>query len=223
MGQYYRWYITENKNAFKDLGQGDGLKLLEASGVRDTTVTEILFNLKDKPRKIAFIGDYWRDYLKSEDSSSNLIEKMKKNLRGLQQLKNASRYAPIGWRGLKQERLNTMLDYDEDLTPLYLALGYTFEKTKIYNHDRKEKINLPNSKLSQDNNKNRNFLMINHPLTILCAVGNGMGMGDFDKRFGANKPELAGLWAFESIEVSSKEDYCLDYVDKTKEYSFSTH
>lgn len=103
-------------------------------------------------------------------------------------------------------------DAREDLT----YNGFRLEGKYFLNHSLKLVIDLDKyKKLLND------VAMVANPISLLTAVGNGKGGGDF---FSGDGYEMIGTWAWDVVEIVSWLDYTTkysDYTDATEDCLFN--
>lgn len=198
MGQYYR-YIAENSNR-TIIGEGDTLKLMESAYFNNTELSIFLENLYGNPMRLAFVGDYAKDECTPNPES-------------LPDALLQTRLYNLCW---PKDGMPELMDLGGDLPPIhrfiinhtkkffinvldYIALtGFAEGRAAVYSAG--EEI--------LTGKKSYGFFTV-HPLSILCAVGNGQGGGDY---FGLND-KIAGSWAWDFIELSDNPERFQGYAE----------
>lgn len=89
--------------------------------------------------------------------------------------------------------------------------GFRLEGKIFINHDKKIFIDLDKYK-----EKLKDFEWIINPVSLLTAVGNGKGGGDFYKS--GRGYELVGTWTWDIVEITDEEIYNWKYNNQTQKY-----
>ena len=188
MGQYYNIlikkddkYILYNRSFRKTDGSAEyePAKLTEHSFIGNTTMSCVSNLILRKPKKVAWVGDYSNQYEENE-KVNNLDYNQMKELHDLE------------W---KHELRANILPFKPLLVNFLLLVNWD-KKQYIDMCDYIEKSTVKEGYLQG---------MCLHPLSLLTALGNGFGGGDYH---GTNE-ELVGSWcldtiSFESIDIENK-------------------
>lgn len=181
MGQYYMPYIKEMATG-KEMSLyshqfGSGLKLTEHSWIGNHFCNRVLNLIIDKPMKIAWVGDY-AEY---EDIENN-------------EAIGESEFNQIYNKVWEDEQWGK----EHRIKPDEEGIKFDFSKNWYFvNKTKKEYFNL---KSYIENSRTEDDWCL-QPLSLLTAVGNGKGGGDYR---GCNQ-EYIGYWAFDEIYISEKE------------------
>lgn len=192
MGQYYMPTIIYPDGSIATLdiyAYGSGKKLMEHSWIGSHLVNAVYAKIRNKPRRIAWIGDY------SKDGYETCGEAYTKHL----SLEDFMEYYKHAW---PEE------NHDDVISPAMYApeeLELINEKTKamcLVNHDRKEYLDLGNYIARCTVKKGEDDWCVN-PLPLLTACGNGRGGGDFHDSNSAVGYKYVGIWAFHRLELTT--------------------
>lgn len=191
MGQYYNILTQSKTGKFKLYNRSVDnkymmAKLTEHSWIGNDFMDSFCKSIVHSPRKIAWVGDY-ADDLKE---IPNGIDK-----------KTLKVFHKLAWNELPR---NTIKKHEIDYSKYYLV-----------NHTKN--LYLDFSTYIKDNTCKDNFDWdwCLHPLSLLTALGNGLGGGDYH---GTDK-NLVGSWAWDSISLEEKETFNNTRFIKTK-YDF---
>lgn len=195
MGQYYRYIARNSEKTI--IGEGDTLKLMESAYLNNQELSIFLENLYRNPMNLAFIGDYAKD----EPSP---------NPESLPPVMLYSLYNEC-WPRNRDVRL---IELDGDMPPIHRYIINHTKKLFISVLDYIALTGFAEGKAGRNSaggeilngKKSYGFFTV-HPLSILCAVGNGQGGGDY---FGINS-RMAGTWAWDVIELSDSLEEAEDY------------
>ena len=190
MGQYYDILINQdNKYYFSDRsvdGKYELAKLMEHSWFKNGTLKCVCAFIYEKPSKVFWVGNYAGKVSKKINTLS--VKKIK-------------------------EIYNLTYDKEKksvETLSLTSANQISLKDRFLVNHTKKIFINGNEYSYWAQNEDG----WCTHPLSLLTALGNGLGCGDF---FGTNE-EKVGAWAGDLISV---EDNCPLYFDnKTHDYIF---
>ena len=199
MGQYYR-YIAENSDR-TIVGEGDTLKLMESAYLNNQELSIFLENLYGNPMRLAFVGDYARDECTPNPES-------------LPDVLLQTRLYTACW---PKDGTPELMDLGGDMPPIHRYIINHTKKLFIDTLDYIALTGFVEGKAGHNSageeiltgKKSYGFFTV-HPLSILCAVGNGQGGGDY---FGLND-KIAGSWAWDFIELSDNPERFKEY----KEY-----
>lgn len=189
VGQYYKptiIYPDGSVASFDAHAYGTGMKLTEHSWISNGLVNAVYTKIFNKPRRIAWIGDY------SSDDYETCGESYAKNLK----FEEFIQYYNLAWNdeGLRippsvctPEELNLV---NEDTEEIYLV-----------NHDQKEYLDLGNyiERCTVQEGNWKGYCV--NPLSLLTACGNGRGGGDFFQSESTIGYEHVGIWAFDMLEL----------------------
>ena len=205
MGQYYKILNIDKKEMLVPWSWNNGAKLMEWSYCGNSMVRGFLTLLYNswKGDRVYVVGDYAVTY--TEDEIDEAVQKTCKSFTQLLEEDNELSYYDTLVEAIKFLGINNG-------ETLYSFASENFEEitsddidnintdiTYIYNHTTKQFINLNNIPVSR-------YSLKIFPLTLLLAMGNGKGGGDY---FGEESIQYVGTWcsSSSSIEVSS------DFID----------
>lgn len=179
MGQYYN-ILTQNNNGELKLynrlvnNEYTMAKLTEHSWIGNSCMDSFCNTIIGKPTKVAWIGDY-ADNLELIPNEIN-----KETLKNLHEM---------AWHSLKEYTLNKQkINYAK-----YFLVNHT--KNIYLDFDKYINYNSYNDKYFEG--------WCLHPLSLLTALGNGLGGGDYH---GINESEI-GSWAWDCISLEEKEKF----------------
>ena len=190
MGQYYDILINQDNKYYHSDRKVDGerkyAKLMEHSWFENDMLKCISNFIYQKPSEVFWVGDY-------ADSVNKKINTL--SVERIKEIYNL-----------------TYRNKDDNIKELSLksANQISLKDRFLVNHTKKIFIdgNLYFD-LAQDTDG-----WCTHPLSLLTALGNGQGGGDY---FGVDK-EKVGAWAGDLISVEDKAPLCFE--DKTSDYIF---
>lgn len=208
MGQYYKVVNIDKKEYMYSEA---GIKLMEWSYNRNTLVLNLMKKLANewKGDRVFVVGDYAlsSDRIDSDNNEKDydydLLEKIEKEL-------------DIYNREDGGYPITLYYFADKNYQEIKLEKIENEEYKYIYNHKRKEFINLEHCPLAWLYKDKNNFKQVKvSPLSLLLALGNGMGGGDY----GGNNENLVGKYINEvqDLEVT-KEPLNLDYTEFRPEF-----
>ena len=194
MGQYYQPIIIYPDGSFASLYShqyGSGLKLMEHSWIGNDFVNAVYFKILDKPRRIAWIGDY------SNDDYENCGESYTKHL-SFEEFMHY--YNDIWGDGDKKERIPPSHYREVDLN----IVNHETRNMFLINHDQKEFIDLGRyiERCTVKDGSLAGYCV--NPLPLLTACGNGRGGGDFYASELDTGYENIGIWAFNMLELTKQ-------------------
>jgi len=179
MGQYYHAVLERNgkRQVAMPVVNGDwqGLKLMEHSWFRNSFMSVIAKKLLKKPTRVIWCGDYAEDVeLQALNPELNLD----------------NTYNSKKAKGVTCKNIN--LDI---LKGKYLV-----------NHDKKVYIDLDRySLIAEEFNKGTGWeSYVANPISILTAVGNDRGGGDYYSGDRTTCFEHVGTWAYDLISIETK-------------------
>lgn len=195
MGQYYHPMLIDiegNITLLNPHQYDNGLKLMEHSYIGNNLVNAVLGQIKERPRRVAWIGDYSDGY-------------------------DGSPYERQFPQDVFMEFYNKAWGYDEKtgdyITPFAHPepMEYNVESTGWYlvNHTMRCYIDMDAYILRNgwteewtDRQKNvvRKDVWCVSPLPLLTACGNGRGGGDYYDCY--PDYDKVGTWAFDAIELT---------------------
>lgn len=191
MGQYYDILINQdNKYYHSDRsvdGKYEAAKLMEHSWFENDMLKCICSFIYKKPSQVFWVGDYADNVVKKVNTLS--VEKIKEiyNLTYCNKEKNV-------------ETLSLTSDNQISLKDRFLV-----NRTKKFFIDGNKYFDWAQNK----------YGWCTHPLSLLTALGNGQGGGDYFRRESKDK---VGAWAGDLISVEDKTPLCFE--DKTSDYIF---
>lgn len=208
MGQYYKVVNIDKKEYMYSTG---GIKLMEWSYNRNPLVLNIMKKLANewKCDRVFVVGDYALSTDRIDNDSNekdydyDLLEKIEKELDIYD--KEDGGY-PI-----------TLYHFaDKNYQEIKLEKIENEEYKYIYNHKRKEFINLEHCPLAWLYKDKNNFIQVKvSPISLLLALGNGMGGGDY----WGNNENLVGRYINEVQDLEiTKEPLNLDYTEFRPEF-----
>ena len=188
MGQYYRVLEKEgnkrlvvyNRNIIVD-GKEEYMmaKLTEHSWIGNwlmETVCNKIYN-SDKPVRLIWMGDYADDFANDLENTFNGLTK-----------KQIINYRNAAWG-------------EPDRSKAVERAVFDFEGKYIVNHTKKEYVDFSlYYKTSVMNCAGDKWCM--HPLSLLTAIGNGYGGGDYRSPTLASTVDLVGYWAWDEINIT---------------------
>ena len=179
MGQYYNVVNLDKKEVLLVEGKHPGRKLLEIAETK-TESLGILNQIAEqwKGDHVYLIGDY-----ACFENGKNIYDDVIREWSDKLHLTDSIyRYA--------EDECKTVEGNPEDQ-------GYRF----IYNHDRKEYIDMAHCPRYCDGADGRQEYIA--PLPLLIAIGNGLGSGDYR---GCNNEDLVGTWcdSIASVEITKQ-------------------
>ena len=208
MGQYYKVVNIDKKEYMYSDG---GIKLMEWSYNRNPLVLNIMKKLANewKGDRVFVVGDYAlsgdridRDN-NEKDYDYDLLEKIEKELDIYDREDGGYpitiyHFADKNYQEIKLENIK-----DEE---------YKY----IYNHKRKEFINLDHCPLAWLYKEKNNYVQVKiAPISLLLALGNGMGGGDY----WSNNENLVGKYINEVQDLEiTKEPLNIDYTEFRPEF-----
>ena len=208
MGQYYKVVNIDKKEYMYSDG---GIKLMEWSYNRNPLVLNIMKKLANewKGDRVFVVGDYALsgDRIDNEsnekDYDYDLLEKIEKELDIYDREDGGYpitiyHFADKNYQEIKLENIK-----DEE---------YKY----IYNHKRKEFINLDHCPLAWLYKEKNNYVQVKiAPISLLLALGNGMGGGDY----WSNNENLVGKYINEVQDLEiTKEPLNIDYTEFRPEF-----
>lgn len=204
MGQYYKTIIKpehEDKTGLKAVCTL-GYKLLEHNYFDNRHTDMVTQLLHNRRCQVAEMGDYADYYLLNPECQTETFKK-KSNERKLDLAVMYHLY-----------RFDDNIDYTESSDQMNYNVDYKpqwdYNKLWFVNHDKKIGINLGKSR---EKNRLSKDLSIYTP-NLLCAVGNGLGGGDYYDEL--PNFEDVGAWAGDIVEII---DFLpVGYTEDTKTY-----
>ncbi len=193
MGQYYKpviIYPDDSKAVLNSYHFTSGAKLTEHSWIGNELVNAVYSLIHQKPRKVAWIGDYANDnYLECGEPYTQQLP--------FEEFLSHYEYA---WRD--EDDTNTNIPSSR-YTPRELSL--VNDKTKgmcLINHNLREYLDLGSyiKRCTVKEGTFEGFCM--DPLPMLTACGNDRGGGDFRQSERNIGYELVGIWAFHQLELN---------------------
>ena len=205
MGHYYQpiiIYPDGSTASFYSHSFGCGLKLMEHSWIGNDFVNAIYSKILNKPKKVAWIGDY------SKNDYESCGENYAKHLPFEEFMKY---YMDVWGEHKKEESISPSNFENADLN----IVNHKTKNMYLINHNTKEYLDL-GLYIDRCTVKGGNWsgYCVN-PLPLLTACGNGRGGGDFRNSTSNIGYENVGLWAFDLLELSCKVpiDYTpVDYI-----------
>ena len=180
MGQYYNIltmkdneYKVYNRSYYNSQNEPEYMlaKLTEHSWIGNSTMESFSNIILKNPQHIAWVGDY-ADQYEQEDITNNKLT--------LRKIKSLHKKA---WRCKKE----IVMEYRPLNTKYMLLVNWT-KNQYVSMYDYIEK------------NTTKDGWCL-HPLSLLTAIGNGLGGGDYH---GINE-NMIGIWAFDEISFESSD------------------
>lgn len=180
MGQYYKALTIDNNGVltvFEPDKYGSFFKLTEHSWIGVRFTNAVLSFIKNNPKKVAWIGDY---FTTDDNQLNNLVASV--------------------W---KEENATYPLVFNPKVSKR--DLGILKENTKkgfLINHTKKlfiDMVKYIKENTVTDLGEDSGWCM--NPLPLLTACGNGQGGGDY---FAEPGQQDVGSWAFNLISYSTK-------------------
>lgn len=190
MGQYYKAVLIddlEHPNILNVFESAGGFKLMETSWINNDFNNFVYKEIFNKPKHIAWIGDYADEYLAKGTTDSiiktSLPDEIIDNKDGLLMKIIIDTFSTDG-QGIKNCKFNMLNGY------LVNETQQTYINIRHYVNNIKK--------------HRRNYMLdwrfsdfIVNPLPLLTAIGNGLGGGDYYN--GALNSNLVGTWALDKI------------------------
>ena len=193
MGQYYNIVTkTNRKNGVytvydRSIKKCEGdkaeyvvAKITEHSWIGNWTMDSLSAKLFKHPMRVAWVGDY-ADQLDEYDIINKDLD-----------YNTAMKLYKIAWNdeGTKFHSL--------------MVTEFEYSGTMLVNHSKKLYLKMDKyikaSKYKELDELNEDWCA--HPLSLLTAIGNGLGGGDYS---GVNEDEV-GIWAFDVVSFENEED-----------------
>lgn len=196
MGQYYMPTIMRLTNGRFERYQPyeyehNGMKLMEHSYIGNSLMNAVMSQLYHHRGRLMWVGDY-------------------------------AEIDDIPGKGALIKRFISEAWEDEDEKNVVVLPELEYKKSKkewhyIINHTTQEYIDLEYYVAAVEKDfEGDDPMFIIHPLSLLTAVGNGKGGGDYH----GTEEDLVGEWAGDVIEVSDKDPCKLGYIDVTYDVRF---
>jgi hypothetical protein len=187
MGQYYSVLVIDENNKVTKVSPGtfrSFSKLTEHSWIGNPYVNAVYSLIRNRPRKVVWIGDYAIDpFNPDEDVYAQRISYAE--FKTLYQLAHGEN--PSMEKGFFFKADLNCLDYDT--VGMYLL-----------NHDRKSYIDIAAYIKASSVPDSDNVPWCLSPLPLLTACGNGRGGGDFYSQHTGYSD--VGTWAFQVVEYT---------------------
>lgn len=220
MGQYYKIYLGDkNGNPIDDCLYESfyGIKLMEFSWWENTLMKYMYSKLYHNPLRIAFIGDYAEEdhWLAFPDMDKEIIRPEYRRVWGeladdthcAVSEKDAEIYEgpkfnkeKDSYEASRQEEYLSM----KKAGLMHVAKDFSLKGKYLVNHDTKEYISLDryykDCKYTGKDYSGNEFTDCVSPLSILTAVGNGEGGGDYR----GSSMYAVGRWAWNLISVEDE-------------------
>lgn len=192
MGQYYMPYIKSLKdnqersvNAHKF---GSGLKITEHSWIGNNMCSQVYNWILNNPSIVAWVGDYAE--FEMINNKHSITKKVWDKIRSAIWGSDKNKY---------QQKPESELFY------------FDFYKNRYLVNESKKQF------LDIEEFRKRCFIVdwgCLSPLSLLTAIGNGQGGGDY---FGRNEDKI-GIWAFDTIQITDQkpdyEEIKIDFIEK---------
>lgn len=175
MGQYYNIGFQKGKKVFvnnrkvKDCGY-QLAKLMEHSYINNQLMDAVADFLYTNPAKLIWCGDY-ADDKEVKDKTHNLLEYM--------------------------DLWGDESSFRDGVSPFVFKKceNFRYKGKFLVNHDKRQYVSF--DRVLKENHVYWSKHHIINPISILTALGNGRGSGDYN---GENQ-EFAGSWAWDTIEI----------------------
>lgn len=198
MGQYYKTIIKYEHDDRPVAVDSLGYKLLEHNYFHNRHTDAVTKLIYKRPCQLAEMGDYADDYLLNPECQTETFRKKSNEIK----LDLAVLY--------HKYRFNDSINVYEDNNSEGYKPKWDYDKLWFVNHSLKVGIHLGKS---MERNKNKDGWILYTP-NLLCAVGNGLGGGDYYD----NLPnfEDVGAWAGDIVEIT--DELPADYTEDTETY-----
>ncbi len=189
MGQYFLAYVRDkNKKRGKTfISSCGGLKLTEHSWVGNDFMQGVCKKIHNKPSYVYWVGDYFDP---SEDEAKSEM---------------SSDCVSVDFASLWRKKNAKELQDTFDISDKYLV-----------NHDLKVYVNMCDYIDMLTCGKTHDKDWVQHPLSLLTAISNGKGGGDYDVE-GLNADSI-GVWKGCLLEIT--DNIPKDYIDVTEDVLF---
>lgn len=196
MGQYWRAAIGNDKVQAGIDGYVDNeyvmAKLTEHGWWDNQYANNVAYMIYNAPQRVAWIGDYADSeefYNTTPNGEITLASKTSSAEKPL--------LSKVVWN-----------DDTPKITGL-VSIEFNLENKYLINHDTKEFLDC--SKYAENSKGTWGIL---HPLTLLTAVGNGMGGGDFNGKT-REMEDNVGIWAWNLLEIKDTKPLGYNEVEYT--------
>lgn len=198
MGQYYlpvlekdgeiKIFSLQGKmfKKTRDFDYYNGLKLMEHSYYRSPAMVATGHEIYKNPMKVYWIGDYADDYIENHERYHESLPNYCLTLEKAMDIYEKT------WKDDNKKEI----DYAETFDVEFEKYKDFFEDKFLINHTKDEYIDL--SKY-----KGFSYTCRVHPLSLLTAIGNGLGGGDY---YGKNE-NLIGYWAGDIISLEDSDSF----------------
>lgn len=184
MGQYYKTIIKPEHEDKPVAVQSFGYKLMEHNYFDNRHTDMVTQLLHNRRCQVAEMGDYADDYLLNPECQTETF-RQKSNERKLDLVVLYHNY-----------RFDDSICVNEDNESDDYKPQWDYNKLWFVNHDKKVGIHLGKS---MERNKNKDGWILYTP-NLLCAVGNGLGGGDYYDEL--PNFEDVGAWAGDIVEIT---------------------
>ena len=235
MGQYYTALVIDENNTIKKLDPHEFnsfSKLWEHAWIGNKFVNAVYSLIHNRPRKVAWIGDYSRDFYEevsragdgdfdlskapTEPDLRDIFPGLKADKPPRREIsvswikalpfKSFSRLYQVAWGNKKSMKSSDFTSRQLNLVNVYTKGMY------LVNHDLKCYLDMAQYILRSLKEDSECAISCFDPLPLLTACGNGLGNGDYE---GKSCIEDVGTWAFHRIEYTdripegySEKEYC---------------
>jgi len=224
MGQYYIALVIDEDNKIKKLNPQEFdsfYKIWEHAWIGNHCVNAAYALIRNKPCKVAWIGDYSVDlYEAGDDPSKAATEPQIHDLfPGIAEGEPSRRRISVSWmKMMPYKQFKKLYDIAWGNAKSMGPSDFTKEQLNLVNRDTK-RMYLVNHDLkcyldmaAYIRRSMKEDGMCFNPLPILTACGNGLGNGDYE---GQSCSDDVGSWAFHWLEYTdripkdySEKEYC---------------
>lgn len=194
MGQYYTPTVLKNDGKYERYNSWDydsGSKLMEHSYIRNALMNAVSYSIYKCPAKVMWVGDYAKMENLPEGKRTSVLQK---------------KMLYRAWSAHTEDMVRpSMIPIVMDWSKLYLINDTTHEYINMRYYIAES------TEICREKGLDNDYV---HPLSILTAVGNGLGGGDYE---GYNM-EAVGVWAGDMISVDDIEPK--GYTDVTHDVIF---
>ena len=194
MGQYYKALLIDGHGERQSLGShtySNGSKLLEHSYIGNLFVNAVMNRIYYEPQRVAWIGDYSKDW---NEKGFDLGGGFVKNKKDFQKYYNACWSSKVG----VDEKPCFCVKFSE---PFYCE-DFLRDDYYLINHTMHEYISFKDHVARnawEEEWEGKTYLSCLHPLPLLTAVGNNQGGGDYYSNHVGYYD--IGSWAFDLLSI----------------------
>jgi len=197
MGQYYKALLIEESGRGSDYYEPDFRKLTEHSWIGNDFLEAICSEIFDKPKRVVWVGDYAAKKLYSplKNNEGVIIHKKGWYAETESLVNNLSEKEVVCFYKKTWENKKEQSQLSQNC--LDIRGSYVVNHTKSLYLDGREYYESSKFDWSTPEDFEADYWCA-HPLSLLTAIGNGLGGGDF---YGKGRRHI-GEWAGDLISVS---------------------